>query len=228
MSKIWTKYSSHRPTTKGLLYFVWIQRLTPTRIDSPSTGLPALQHYVVPWNNLIQVCYTLQTQELLFDGTPWPLERCDLVPYISLAADICEIKSKVLFPNLGSMTHSKASGWLCDFRKKRWEGSKALKVLVSYEIRPEVNLGSPITPLLEIWKQAVIDATASHMFISANVLPGHILACKYQNWVACVAADLDRRTDVQSQKSVALDQEACRRWSALDEKIRAHHISQGS
>ena len=52
---------------------------------------------------------------------------------------------------------------------------------VSYETRPEVNLGSPIAPLLEIRKQAVIDATASHMFISANALPGHILAHIYQD-----------------------------------------------
>ena len=47
---------------------------------------------------------------------------------------------------------------------------------VSYETRPVVNLGSPIIPLLEILKQAVIDATASHIFISANTLPGHVLA----------------------------------------------------
>jgi hypothetical protein len=39
-----------------------------------------------------------------------------------------------------------------------------------------VNLGSPSTPLLEIRKQAVIDATASHTFISPNALPGQILA----------------------------------------------------
>ena len=38
-----------------------------------------------------------------------------------------------------------------------------------------MNLGSPNAPLLEIWKQAVIDATASHIFISAMVLPGHKL-----------------------------------------------------
>ena len=33
----------------------------------------------------------------------------DLGPYISLAVDICEIKSKI-FPNLGLMTHSNISG----------------------------------------------------------------------------------------------------------------------
>ena len=37
-------------------------------------------------------------------------------------------------------------------------------------------MGSPIAPLLEMLKQAVIVATASHIFISANTLPGHILA----------------------------------------------------
>jgi hypothetical protein len=63
-----------------------------------------------------------------------------------------------------------------EMQKQNCEKEQASRgIPVSYETRPEVNLGSPITPLLEIRKQAVIDATASHIFISANALPGHIL-----------------------------------------------------
>ena len=82
----------------------------------------------------------------------------------------------------------------------------------SYETRPEVNLGSPIAPLLEMLKQAVIDATASHIFVSANILPGHIL-CTYiriSEGVVYVAIQVYKLTDVQSQISIALDQAACR------------------
>jgi hypothetical protein len=61
-------------------------------------------------------------------------------------------------------------------QKHKGEKTQALEEPVSYETRPEVNLGSPIAPLVEIRKQAVIDATASHMFVSANALPGQILA----------------------------------------------------
>jgi hypothetical protein len=39
-----------------------------------------------------------------------------------------------------------------------------------------VNLSSPIGPLAEIRKQAVMDATESHTLVSANALPGQILA----------------------------------------------------
>ena len=154
------------------------------------------------------------------------MERCDPVSYISLAADVWKINS-IVFPSLGSMTHSKVSGWLCGMQKQNCEKEQALKVPVSYETKPEVNLGSPIAPLLEIWKQAVIDATASHMFISANALPGHKLA-HISGRVVYVAIKLETLTDVQSQISVALDQAACRRWSARDERIQAHHIFQGS
>ena len=47
----------------------------------------------------------------------------ELVPYISLAADVCKINSTV-FPSLGSMMHSKVSGWLCgNGEKQMWEGA---------------------------------------------------------------------------------------------------------
>jgi hypothetical protein len=61
-------------------------------------------------------------------------------------------------------------------QKQNCEKEQASRgIMVSYETRPEVYLDSPIAPLPEILQQAVIDATASHMFISANALPGHIL-----------------------------------------------------
>ena len=60
---------------------------------------------------------------------------------------------------------------------KRGEKTQALEESASYETRPEVNLGSPSAPLVEIRKQAAMEATASHMFVSANALPGQILAC---------------------------------------------------
>ena len=121
--------------------------------------------------------YTLQVQELLVDSTPCNGDVISPSPYISdsLTADVCEINSTV-FPNLGSMTHSKVSGWLCGkCRNKTVRRRRLESIPVSYETRPEVNLGSLIAPLLEMLKQAVIDATASHIFISANILPGHIL-----------------------------------------------------
>jgi len=46
-------------------------------------------------------------------------------PYISLAADVCEIKSTI-FPNLGSMTHPEISEWLGDMQKKNDEKAQAL------------------------------------------------------------------------------------------------------
>jgi len=95
--------------------------------------------------------------------------------HISLAADVCDIKSKV-FPDLGSMMQSNMSGWLCGMQRQKGKNAQALGVRVSYETSPEVNLGSLSIPFAEIWKQAVIDATASHMFASANAFPGQILA----------------------------------------------------
>ena len=74
------------------------------------------------------------------------------------------------------MTQSNVSGWLWGMQKQNSENVQALEVPVSYETKPEVNLGSPISPLLEIRKQVVIDATASHTLISPNTLPGQILA----------------------------------------------------
>ena len=73
---------------------------------------------------------------------------------------------------------------------------------MAYETKPEMNLGSPSTPLLEIRKQAVIDATASHMFVSANALPGQILA----HIRSGLHADLRSLTDVQSQIPSVSDQ----------------------
>ena len=72
--------------------------------------------------------YTLQVHErLLVDRTPRDGgEVIPPIPYISesLVVDVCKINSTV-FPNLGSMTHSKVSGWLCQWgnaEKKLWEG----------------------------------------------------------------------------------------------------------
>ena len=50
----------------------------------------------------------------------------------------------------------------------------------------------------------------------------------YQKGVVYVAIQVYKLTDVQSQISIALDQAACRQWSARDEKIQDHHIFQGS
>jgi hypothetical protein len=57
-----------------------------------------------------------------------------LGPYISLAADVCEIKSTV-FPNLGSMTQSNISGWLCSMQKQNGEKAQALEVHWQYLTR---------------------------------------------------------------------------------------------
>ena len=118
---------------------------------------------------------------LSFDRTPWAL-RDVILPYISLAANVCEIRSRV-FPNLGSITHSKVSGCLCGMQKRKGEKAQTLEVLTSYETKPEANFGSPITPLLEIRKEAVTDATASQTFISPYTLPGqklaHIVGCMH-------------------------------------------------
>ena len=58
------------------------------------------------------------------------------------------------------MTQSNVSGWLWDMQKQNSENVQVLAV--SYETKPEVNFGSPISPLLEIRKQVMIDATAGH------------------------------------------------------------------
>jgi len=106
-----------------------------------------------------------------------PVLQHDVEPHISLAAEVCEINSKV-FPNLGSMTHSNTSGWLYGMQKTK-NGEKGAssrsRYQLSYATRPETNLGSPKAPLVESRKQAVMDATASHTFVSANALPGQIL-----------------------------------------------------
>jgi hypothetical protein len=126
------------------------------------------------------------------DKPAYPHFNITLGPYISLAADVCEIKSTV-FPNLGSMTQSNISGWLySSMQKKNGEKAQALEVSISYETKPEVNLGSPSTPLLEIRKQAVMDATASHTFISPNALPGQRLA-RISKWVAWKSGNIYRR-----------------------------------
>ena len=128
-------------------------------------------------------------------------------PYISLAADVCEIKSTIS-PKRGSMTHPEVSEWLGDMQKKRWEGAGS-RCSTAYETKPQVNLGSPSTPLLEIRKQAVIDATASHTFISPNAFPGQILAHIRNGLHAWyVITNLGRLTDVQSQIRTVLDQAA--------------------
>ena len=94
-------------------------------------------------------------------------------------------------------------------KKKRQKGEKvqALEVPVSYETRPEVTLGSPIGPLAEIRRQAVMDATASHMFVSANALPGQILV----HIRSGLHANLGTLTDAQSQIPDVLDRAAFHR-----------------
>ena len=88
---------------------------------------------------------------------------------------------------LWNQVHGICKPWLDDTVKcfgmamgyaenKNGEKAHTLEIPVSYTTKPEVNLGSPIAPMLEIWKQAVTDATASHMLISPNALPGQILA----------------------------------------------------
>ena len=79
---------------------------------------------VLPLHNLTQVFYNIQVQEFLLDGTPCAGgDVIPPIPYVSLAADVCKINSKV-FPNLGSITHSKVSGWLYGIQKKKsWEGA---------------------------------------------------------------------------------------------------------
>jgi hypothetical protein len=93
--------------------------------------------------------------------------------------------------------------WYAEAKRK----AQALEVSTSYELKPEANLGSPITPLVEIRKQEVIDPTASRMFMSSNSLPGQI-TCTEQEWVT---TNLGTLTDVQSQIISALDQAACHR-----------------
>ena len=76
--------------------------------------------------------YTLQVQELLVDSTPCNGDVISPSPYISdsLTADVCEINSTV-FPNLGSMTHSKVSGWLCVMQKQNCEKKQASRKYTS-------------------------------------------------------------------------------------------------
>ena len=77
--------------------------------------------------------YTLQVQELLVDSTPCDGEHMIApIPHISefRAADVCEINSTV-FPNLGSMTHSKVSGWLCVMQKQNCEKKQASRKYTS-------------------------------------------------------------------------------------------------
>ena len=90
------------------------------RISMP-VDQPAYPHFnLLPRYNLTQIFYTLQVQ---LDGIPCA-GRCDPVPYISLAADVCKINSTV-FPNLGSMVHSKESGWLRGMQKQNCEKKQA-------------------------------------------------------------------------------------------------------
>ena len=61
------------------------------------------------------ILHLTSTRETLVDRTPRDGgEVIPPIPYISesLVVDVCKINSTV-FPNLGSMTHSKVSGWLC-------------------------------------------------------------------------------------------------------------------
>ena len=94
--------------------------------------------------------------------------------------------------------------------EKKGEKAQALEVPGTYEIRPEVNLGSPIGPLAEIRRQAVMDATASHTLVSANALPGQILARIMSALRGCLL-NLGTLTVVQNQRPSALDQAACHR-----------------
>ena len=89
-------------------------------------------------------------------------------------------------------------------RMQKGEKVQTLEVPVSYETKPELNLGSPSALLLEIRKLAVIDATASHTFVSPNALPGQILAHVRSG----LHANLGTLTDVQSQIPDVLGQVA--------------------
>jgi hypothetical protein len=105
------------------------------------------------------------------------------------------------------MTHSNISGWLCGMQKQKGEKAQTPEVPGTYEIRPEVNLGSPIGPLAEIWRQAVMDATASHTLVSANAFPGQILPrimSALRGWVL----NLGTLTVVQNRRPSALDRAA--------------------
>ena len=62
-------------------------------------------------------------------------------------------------------------------------------------------------PLVEIRKQAVMDATASHRFVSANNLPGQILE-RIMSALLGGALKFGTLTGVQSQIQTALDQAA--------------------
>ena len=84
----------------------------------PKTRSPPVQLLLL-WYILAQIFYTLQVQKTSFDRTSWG-SRDTILPYISLAADVCEIKSTI-FSNLGSMTHSGISGWLGDMKKRNDE-----------------------------------------------------------------------------------------------------------
>jgi len=95
-------------------------------------------------------------------------------------------------------------------QKQKGEKAQALEVPGSYEIRPEVNLGSFIGPLVEIRKQAVMDATASHTLVSANALPGQVLV-RSKSGLHGSVLNLGTLTDVQNQIPSALDQAACHR-----------------
>ena len=165
---------------KGL-YFAWVQH-SNFHVHQ-STRLCTLQRSY--WETIWHKYFTpYKYKKFLLDEIRCA-GRCDPVRYISLAADVCKINS-IVFPNLGSMAHSKMSGCLCGMQKQNCEKKQASRgIPVSYEIKPEVNFGSPTVPLLVIWKQAVIDATASHIFISANALPGHILAHIFQD-LGCI------------------------------------------
>ena len=100
---------------KGL-YFAWVQH-SNFHVHQ-STRLCTLQRSY--WETIWHKYFTpYKYKKFLLDEIRCA-GRCDPVRYISLAADVCKINS-IVFPNLGSMAHSKVSGCLCGMQKQNWE-----------------------------------------------------------------------------------------------------------
>ena len=178
-------------------------------------------------------------EPLLVDGIP--CAEGDVIPpmpssYISefLVVDVCMINSTVWFPNLGSMTHSKVSGWLCDIMQNKQDcekeqASRGYTNILRDKTRGE--FGFTYYSIARDFKTSC-DWCYCEPYIHISKRPAgtYTFAHIYIRMGGCIRGNtnLETLTDVQSQKWVVLDQAACRRWSARDEKIQAHHIIQGS
>jgi len=162
--------------------------------------------------------------ELSFDKTPWAW-RDVILPYTSLAANVCEIRSRV-FPNLGSMTHSKFSGWLCGIQKRKGEKAENSRGTNILRDKGRGELGIAYYSITGDLERGC-DWRYCKPYVHITIHLAGTKTCTYRGlhvWLK----KLGTRTDDRSQIRSLLDQVACRRWSVPDERIQARRIFQGS